>query len=390
MKNKKNWLKLALWMCGFGSFSDGIAVPLTNLIMEDFPNTSLFLRNMVLSGSTLPALAGAVITGALVSRADKRKLLLFGSICFLIGGVGGAFSPNVKFLIFTRMLDGFSDGVLSVAAMSAITEIYTDENERSGVIGGYNAVSALFGLITSFLAGMIAVYSWRCAFLLNGITVTGIVLLMIFAPKMPPIKVEPSKTLNQTHRNHGLYAYLLLFFVFGSLITQTYYLADIYVAEKSIGTSIQTGSLVSVLTIANFLANALFGSLYKRLKKAFLPFIFFVSSLSLLIMSLANSFMPAAFAFALAGASNALGVDYFGMLVSENASAAGLGRFMSLYTAVLYLNGFASPYVSTLAKIFFGITQISKVYLISAAFCAAVAAVQMCLVMKKRENNSCL
>lgn len=373
-------------MCGFGSFSDGIAVPLTNLIMEDFPGTSLFLRNMVLSGSTLPALAGAVITGVLVSRADKRKLLLFGSICFLAGGVGGAFSPNVKFLVFTRMLDGFSDGVLSVAAMSAITEIYADENDRSSVIGGYNAVSALFGLVTSFLAGVIAVYSWRCAFLLNGITVIGIVLLVIFAPKMPPAEVEPTRVLNQTHKSRKLYASLILFFVFGALITQTYYMADIYVAEKSLGTSVQTGSLVSVLTVANLCANAAFGSMYKKLKKIFLPLIFFASSLSLLIMSFANSFIAAAVAFALAGAGNALGVDYFGMHISENASAAELGRFMSMYTAVLYLNGFAAPYVSTLAKILCKVTQISKVYLASGIVCIAVAAAQMCLNWKKQRE----
>lgn len=352
---KKNfWIKAALWSCGFGSFSDGIVVPLTNLILSDFPDTGLIMRNMVLSGGTLPALIAALVTGFALKYIDKRKVLIWGSICFLIGGIGGAFSPSIGFLVVTRIIDGVSDGILSVAAISAIVEIYRDEAQRSSVMGGYNATSALFGFITSSLAGVVAVYSWRAAFLLNGICIIGVILVIIFVPQMPPLSktVTPTET-KSVKDTFKVHFQLILFLCFGSLITQTYYLADIYVAEHDIGDSVQTGALLSVLTVANMGASAIFGYLYKKMKNIFPCFIFVTSACSLAILYFSYDFFGAAIGLALAGASNALGVVYYSMYISEHAPAAKMGNFMSFYTIVLYVNGFIAPYISTfLGKIF--------------------------------------
>lgn len=380
---KDTLLKIALFTCGFGSFSDGIVIPLTNIIIQSYPDTSLFMRNMFLSGSSLTALAGAILCGIFINKLNKKHLLLFGSILFLIGGVGGAFAPNMEALVFTRLIDGFSDGVLSVAAMSTITLLYNDENERSSVMGGYNATSALYGLITSSLSGILAVYSYRYAFFLNAVTIIGIILLLICLPDMPKLSTKEDKVKTNSSDNQAkLYFILLLYFISATLINQTYYLADVFLSEKSIGSSVITGTLLTVLTIANLTASTIFSRLYKKLHNVFLEFVFILSAVSLFIMYCTHEYWLLGISFALAGASNSLGGIYFSMYISNNAKAENVGWFMALYTVAMYLSGFASPYMPSLFGGIFGISSIAMTYFISCVVCVLIS-ISSCVIKKK-------
>ncbi len=370
MNKKDFWIKAALWSCGFGAFSDGVVVPLTNLIFAEYPDSSLFVQNMILSGSSLFALASALLCGWLIKRMDLRTILIAGSICFLIGGVGGAFAPDLGFLMATRILDGLSDGILGVAAISAITRLYKDEGEKSEVLGGYNTVSALFGLIVSTLAGIIALRSWRAAFFCNAVSGIGTLLVILFVPSMPPVGGKETRIAEGDRKTAvNLWLAMLYYLISASLITQTYYLSDFYVAEKNIGNSVQSGTLLSVLTICNMLSGVAFPWMYKKFKKQFKALIFFLTAASLLILFFAGSYLPAAVGFGLAGFINGIGAIYFSMYVSEESPEDQIGMYAALYNITMYVQGFLCPYVPSL---FFGLISteaISDTYVCSAVVC---------------------
>ncbi len=151
MKDKKNLMcKAAIVSCGYGIFSDSVIVPVITGIYEEFPSASMFLKNYVLTGGYLFSLFASLAAGILMKKISKRKLMLFGSICFFIGGFGAVFTSSMEYLALMRTLDGLSDGILAATALSLITELYKDERERASMIGLYTGVSAAFGFAFSF------------------------------------------------------------------------------------------------------------------------------------------------------------------------------------------------------------------------------------------------
>ncbi len=388
MNKKPSFLtQCALWTCGFGAFSDGVVVPLAGLIFGEFSDASTFMQNMILSGSSFFAIISAVLTIYLMKKVDLRKLLILGSALFFIGGVCGCFSTGSMFLLITRIIDGLSDGVLSVVAIAAITRIYKDEKEKSIVFGGYNAVSALFGLIVSTLAGIIALKSWRLAFLCNGVSGIGLILILTSVPSMPPeIEDAELSTKGERRKLSGkILLSLLTFCVSAAIVSQVYYLEDFYVAEHGIGGSVESGTLLSILTICNLLSGVAFPFLYAKLKKIFKSFILLLSAAALIILYYTYSYIGAAIGIGLAGFMNGLCAVYYSMLVSEESPAEDLGLYAALYTLVMYFQGFIAPYIPGVWNIFTKGESISGTFIYSGVFCLILAVIF--LLTKRRKVN---
>src|SRR5690242_9205218 len=117
---KSIWLKVALCFASFDMFSDSVVVPIVTAIYNEFPNSSFFQQNFVLSGSALLSIPAALITGIFTRFVSKRYLVIFGSLLYCIGGIGGAFSTGMDFLLATRAITGVSNGILSTVALSLI------------------------------------------------------------------------------------------------------------------------------------------------------------------------------------------------------------------------------------------------------------------------------
>ncbi len=382
MNKKPSFLtKCALWTCGFGAFSDGVVVPIAGLIFKEFSSTSTVMQNMILSGSSLFAIISAVLTIYLMKKVDLKKILILGSALYFIGGVCGCFSTGSLFLLVTRIIDGLSDGVLSVVAIAAITRLYTDEKEKSIVFGGYNAVSALFGLIVSSLAGILALKSWRLAFLCNGISGIGLLLIILSVPSMPPEADDKRASEKGPRKLSGkIILSLLTFLVSASLTTQAYYLADYYVAEHEIGGSVESGTLLSILTICNLLSGVVFPLIYPKLKRVFKSFILIVSAVSLVTLYYAYSYLGAAIGLGLAGFINGLCAVYYSMLVSEESPTESLGLYAAMYTLVMYFQGFIAPYIPSVLGALFKVSTISGTFIYSAVFCLIMG---LCLLLTR-------
>ena len=243
---------IALVSCGYGIFSDSVVVPLLTNIYSEFPDTSVFLKNFIVTGGYLFSLVAALITGFLMKRVDKKTLLFSGMLCFTLGGVGGFFSTSMEFLAITRALDGISDGVLTVTAMSMIAELYQEEKKRAFMVGFYNGVSAAFGVLLSLFAGIIVEHcNWRYAFLLNAVSLVSLILILLAIPRVPVHDdgVEKNRTNFRELVNVRTCKVYFEYFISSSWYCILFVLVDLYVNEKQFGGSVLSGSISSISSV---------------------------------------------------------------------------------------------------------------------------------------------
>lgn len=352
-KNRDIFVKLAILCAGYGVFSDAVVVPLISSIFAEFPDSSTFLMNFIITGPALISIPVALIAGELARYVSKKDILIVGFMLYLVGGLGGAYANSMVFLAVMRTFSGAAAGIIGVLAMALIPEIYSDLRERGQVIGWYNATSALFGIGMTFAAGLLAIDSWRNAFYVNAFSVVSLLLIIFFLPRTAP---EGRRRKEKAVGKKVKYPFgkvtllMLACFTIGVLYCVIYYTIDIYVAEKALGSSALSGTLTAFGTLASFLCSLIFGSFYYKVRR-FMPVIFFlVCGISFVLLSLVNNIILISMGCMLAGGSYGISLSYYAMVLSETVPESDMSLSMSYFFIVINVAVFLSPYVPILIQ----------------------------------------
>ncbi len=348
MKKKEFFIKLAILCAGYGMFSDAVVVPLISSIFTEYPNSSTFIMNFVISGPALIAIPVSLISGKLAQYISKKDILIAAFVIYIIGGVGGAYTQSMVFLAVMRGLCGVAAGLIGVVAYGLIGELYTDIKERGNVMGWYAATSAIFGIAMTFFAGIIAVSSWRNAFYINAFSIFSLLLVIFFLPRTSPegkLEKDSDDVSTVKYPTKKMFALLSAFFIIGALYCVIYYCIDIYVAEKALGNSVLSGTLTAIGTIASFIIGVLFGRIYIHTRR-FMPVIFFLGcGISFVTLTYATSSLLVSIAAAVSGASYGMALSYYAMVVSEIVPESKMSLSMSFYQVIFNVSIFLAPYV---------------------------------------------
>ena len=138
----------------------------------------------VVTGYTLTFGGFLLLGGKLADRIGRRKVFMAGAVLFagasLIGGLAG----NLGVLLSARGLQGVGGALMSPAALSLITVIFTEGKERNRAFGIYAAITAGGAALGLILGGVLTEYaSWRWVFFVN-LPIAAIALLgaVLFVP----------------------------------------------------------------------------------------------------------------------------------------------------------------------------------------------------------------
>ncbi len=367
MKQQRKSLlcKLALISCGYGMFSDSVIVPILTNIYNEFPQSGIFLNNFVVTGGYLFSLIAAVLTGIYINRVSKRKLLISAMICFIIGGVGGCLSSSMEFLALTRIIDGISDGMINVVAMSLISEIYTDEKERAQTIALHTGVGAGFGVLLSLFSGIIAQsYNWRYAFLLNFGSVLSLICIILAVPDTKrednieelPLKERLKRSF--TKKTTGIY---LLHFVAAAWYCILFVFVDLYVHEKSFGASALSGIISSAGSITTFITGFCFAPIYIKIKDTVGTAGNIGLAITFLILCIVNTTPMAFVMFVLAAFFYTMLNSYYTFKISISVNEEDVGLCMGMMNSVYNLGCFLSSYIP------YGVMALFKVDTVSSS-----------------------
>jgi predicted MFS family arabinose efflux permease len=161
-----------------------ILMPLGNFLMPYF-DLSPQQFSLLVSAYTISAAVSGFGAAFFVDNYDRKKVLLFAYIGFLIGTIGCGVAPTFFTLFMARTFAGLFGGLIGAQVLSIVADSFP--YERRGVAMG--AIMSAFALASTFgvpfalyLANLI---SWHAPFLLVGILgIVLIPLLMRYLPSM--------------------------------------------------------------------------------------------------------------------------------------------------------------------------------------------------------------
>lgn len=233
--------------------------PLGDLLMKSLViSPSQF--GLVVSSYAFSAGLSGLLTAGFADKFDRKRLLLFFYIGFIIGTLFCGLAPTYEALVAARIFTGIFGGVIGSISMAIITDIFSLE-QRGRVMGfvqmGFGASQVLGIPISLYLATL---WGWQSPFLL--IVGFSIVLALIIMQVMKPITQHLQLKTERKAVAHLIHT-----------ITQKHY---------------QTAFLATaLLSIGGFMMMP-FGSAYAvnnlEVSQQQLPIIFMVSGISSLIV----------------------------------------------------------------------------------------------------------
>ena len=106
--------------------------------------------------------------GKLSDLFGRKRIFLIGASLFLITSLGAGLSPEFYMLVAFRGLQGLAAALVMPAALSIITNTFTQEQERSRAIGIFSSFAAIGSGCGLSLGGIIATTAgWQWIFFIN-------------------------------------------------------------------------------------------------------------------------------------------------------------------------------------------------------------------------------
>ncbi|MFN0214217.1 MAG: MFS transporter [Saprospiraceae bacterium] len=185
MTSKERLLLLALAAVNFTHIMDFmIMMPLGPQLMDLLKiNPQQF--SLAVSAYGLTAGASSFAAAFFVDRFDRKKVLLFAYLGFLLGTFSCAFAPNYEFLVAARVLAGLFGGMIGAQVLAIVADTFEYERRAAamGVLMTAFSAASVAGVPTGLW--LAAKYSWHVPFLAIGFLGLAVIVLVGYA--VPPI-----------------------------------------------------------------------------------------------------------------------------------------------------------------------------------------------------------
>ncbi len=172
-----------------------IMSPLGDIMMKSMKLTTNQF-GFAVSAYALTAGASGLLTAGFADRYDRKKLLLFFYIGFILGTLFCGLTTSYVMLLAARIVTGFFGGVIGSISLAIVADLFPLE-KRGRVMGflqmGFGASQILGIPIGLYLANAMG---WQAPFLM--IVILSVCILFVIAWKLQPIDQHLSI---QTDRN---------------------------------------------------------------------------------------------------------------------------------------------------------------------------------------------
>ena len=289
-RKSKTGAKAALLLSGDdGMVQTALISPLLASIAVAYPDATELMLDQAMSVTAMTMLPAMLCSSVLARYFNKKHLVMFGTLLFMLAGLSAMVAPNMAVLVATRAVLGVGAGIAFPLVPSSIAYLF-GEHEKNQMLGWMNACGSFLSFTLSMAAGWVALVDWKLAFLFYLIFVPVLVLQGLFLPDFKPEKREAvDKGLAKEPLNAKMWLVgiaMLLFMVLAMVAT---FKLSLFVEQSGLGTSADSGAGVSCMTCASFLISLFFAQYVERLGR-FAPVVSFCfAALSFFVLSVAQS-----------------------------------------------------------------------------------------------------
>lgn len=258
MKNKTVVYLLALAAFLIGTI-EYIITGIIQMVAHDLHVTTS-TAGLLVTSLALSAAIGAPIVIALTINMDRRKILTWTLIIFILSNFITSISHSFEMVMITRILQGISGGTAIVVAMAVATRL-VEREKRGTAIGiilmGLSSSLVLGVPIGTFLSSMIG---WKALFAAIGV-ITLIPLIVVYR-RIPSMKEQEPVTLRMQlsilKDKRILLAVAVTLFYVGGYSTLFTYLTPFLQASANLNITEISGILL-LAGICSFLGSSLGG-----------------------------------------------------------------------------------------------------------------------------------
>ncbi|MHA4812360.1 MFS transporter [Flavitalea flava] len=145
---------------------------------------------LVVSAYAFSAGIAGILTAGFADKFDRKKMLLFFYIGFIIGTLLCGIAPDYHFLLYARMITGVFGGVLFATNMAIISDLFSLETR--GRVMGYVQMSFSVAQVAGLPIGLVLAnqFGWHAPFLMIVVfcLLTGIAILRYMKPVVGHLK----------------------------------------------------------------------------------------------------------------------------------------------------------------------------------------------------------
>ena len=185
MSSKEKIVLLLLAALNFTHILDFmIMMPLGNYLMPYFNISSQQFSTLVAAYTFSAGIAG-FLAAFFVDNFDRKKVLLFGYIGFLVGTLCCALSPTYTFLLMSRIVAGVFGGLIGAQVLAIVADLipYERRGMAMGIIMAAFSFASVFGV--PFGLYIANIFNWHGPFFF--VAGIGSLLLPILMRYLPPM-----------------------------------------------------------------------------------------------------------------------------------------------------------------------------------------------------------
>ncbi|MDQ3681476.1 MAG: MFS transporter [Bacteroidota bacterium] len=347
MENKKWKLKLTLLLVSSLTIMSVItispALPQMAMVFSDVENAE-FLVKLVL---TLPALMIAVfspITGRLIDRHGRLRILWLSLILYAISGAAGYFLNNLYHILISRALLGISVGMSMPIVITLIAD-YFEGMERQKFVGLQIAFMSMGGILFIGLGGILADFSWRHPFLIYLSSLLVLPLSIVFLHE--PAIVQKRNQANTNVRAPGI---IWMLFINIMIMWIIFFLIPVQIPFhlKAIGVEKNwlIGAAIAMATAFSAISSFSYSKIKSRL--SFLSIFslgYLLLAAGFVCISISNTYVLVVIAMMLSGLGMGMMIPNTNMWVMKIAPPEIRGKEIGKLTTFWFAGQFLSPII---------------------------------------------
>jgi EmrB/QacA subfamily drug resistance transporter len=178
---------LALLLLAMTQFVIVIDASIVNVALPSIGRHLHFSRDdlsWVVNAYTLTFGGFLLLGGRMADLLGRRRMFMLGLVVFSLASLGGGLAQSEGWLIIARAVQGLGAAIVSPAALSILTNTFSEGAERNRALGIWGAVAGAGGAVGVLLGGILTSgLSWRWVLFVN---VPIGIAAATFAPRLLP------------------------------------------------------------------------------------------------------------------------------------------------------------------------------------------------------------
>lgn len=382
-KGKKIKIIIAIAAISFIQGLQYCVSPVLGQIQAHYTDVDVSFIQMLITAPALMSMIVAVLSGWLVIKISKKKLLIFGSLVAGVTGFLPFLSDSFGLLFFSRTFYGVGLG-LATALNTAVVAEFFEGDERVTVMGIQAASVGAGMVVVTTVGGMLGAGGFKNAYMINVIGFISMFLILFCLPDTGKAKVTKTEKIRLNSEVLKISILGMIEFLF--LITFTTNIA-MHLSGSLAGNSAVSGNLTGIFSGAQIVIGLLLGVVTKMTKKYTLPVAMLSFSIGVILLILfPSNLIMLMIGAVFCGFSQGVFIPQAMVDVASAVKPVATAMASACFTCAICFGQLISPTVlNTASKLIFGEVTTSNVYIISAVGMTLAAAVSF--VIKGRKER---